>query len=99
MWSENGIMITEEITHRCRKCQSSNLSRNGKTAAGKQKFKCKGCGAWGTLELSLPPYSEEKKEEILAVLHERASIRGLHRVFGINRKTVLKWVKKKSKPS
>jgi transposase-like protein len=92
-------MIKEEITHQCRKCQSPNLSRNGKTAAGKQKFLCTDCGAGGTLVLSLPPYSEEKKEEILGVLHERASIRGLHRVFGVNRKTVLKWVKKKSKPS
>ena len=92
-------MITEELVYLCRKCNSQHLKKNGKTKAGKQKFSCLDCESSGTLVLSPPRYSEEKKEEILGVLHERASIRGLHRVFGVNRKTVLKWVKKKSKPS
>jgi transposase-like protein len=65
------------------------------TKAGKQKFKCNHCNSYGTLELS-PPYSELEKEQILAALQERASFRGLHRIFGVNYRSVIKWVKKNS---
>jgi transposase-like protein len=86
-------MIQETKTYRCRKCESEDLVRNGRTAAGKQKFKCKACGATGTLELT-PKYSEEKKEQILAAYHERASQRGIQRVFGVSRPTLAAWLKK-----
>ena len=32
----------------CRKCGSPNISRNGLTSNGKQKYLCKACGAYGT---------------------------------------------------
>ncbi len=32
----------------CRKCGSSNISRNGLTSGGKQKYLCKACSAYGT---------------------------------------------------
>lgn len=32
----------------CRKCGSPNISRNGLTNSGKQKYLCKACGAYGT---------------------------------------------------
>ena len=90
-------MITETKTHRCRKCGSERLVRNGKTAAGKQKFLCRGCGAAGTLELS-PRYSEQDKDTILAAYQERASLRGVRRVFGVAPDTVLSWLKKSPPP-
>jgi insertion element IS1 protein InsB len=88
-------MITETKTHSCRKCGSDHLVRNGKTKAGKQKFLCRACGAAGTLELT-PPYTDEQKELILAAYQERASLRGIQRLFGTAPETVLGWLKKKS---
>jgi transposase-like protein len=84
-------MITE--THTCTRCGSSKLTRNGKTKAGKQKFRCHACGCYGTLAPDYG-YSEERKSEILRAYHERSSLRGLERTFGVARQTVAAWLKK-----
>ena len=42
-------------------------------------------------------YTEEKKEEIIKAYFERVSLRGLTRIYGVNRKTVKAWLKKKLK--
>jgi len=84
-------MITE--THTCTRCGSSTLTRNGKTKAGKQKFRCHACGCYGTLTPDYD-YSEERKSEILRAYHERSSLRGLERTFGVARQTVAAWLKK-----
>lgn len=39
-------------------------------------------------------YSEERKAEILKAYHERSSLRGLERTFGVARQTVAAWLKK-----
>ena len=39
-------------------------------------------------------HSEEVKDQVLRAYHERTSLRGLQRVFGISRQTVTKWLKK-----
>ena len=84
-------MITE--THTCTRCHSSDLTRNGKTCAGKQKYHCRACGHYGTLNAGYG-YSEERKAEILRAYHERSSLRGLERTFGVARQTVATWLKK-----
>jgi insertion element IS1 protein InsB len=88
-------MITEIIVNRCTKCQSENIVKNGKTKAGKQKYHCKACNAYGTLCPSVQ-YTPERKAEILRAYHERASLRGIERTFGVARQTVAKWLKEKS---
>jgi len=84
-------MITEPLT--CTRCGSSKLTRNGKTKTGKQKFHCQACGCYGTLDPDYG-YSEERKAEILRAYHERSSLRGLERTFGVARQTVAAWLKK-----
>ena len=42
-------MIVEEIKHLCPDCGSDQLKRNGFTGGGKQKYKCKACGRYGSL--------------------------------------------------
>ena len=88
-------MITEIIVNRCTKCQSENIVRNGKTKAGKQKYHCKACHAYRTLSPSVQ-YTPERKAEILRAYHERASLRGIERTFGLARQTVAKWLKEKA---
>lgn len=87
-------MITTTITDECSKCGSIHLVKNGRTQKGKQKFHCRECGAYGTLnpEVKYPP---ERKAEILRAYHERSSLRGIERTFGVTRQTVAKWLKKK----
>ena len=40
-------------------------------------------------------YTEEEREEILRAYHERSSLRGLTRTFGVSRNTVTNWLKKR----
>ncbi|MDD5275352.1 MAG: hypothetical protein PHR16_04650 [Methylovulum sp.] len=84
-------MITETLT--CTRCGSSKLTRNGKTKTSKQKFHCQACGCYGTLAPDYG-YSEGRKAEILRAYHERSSLRGLERTFGVARQTVAAWLKK-----
>lgn len=86
-------MITETITNKCPKCDSVNLVKNGRTKDGKQKFRCNDCRSYGTLNPE-PKYSEARKAEILRAYHERSSLRGIERTFGVARQTVANWIKK-----
>lgn len=88
-------MISETKVATCTKCQSTNLRRNGKTKGGKQKYVCKDCGAYGSVDPQQSPYSEQEKEQILAAYQERASMRGIQRVFGTTPKTLARWLEKK----
>lgn len=81
----------------CTKCGSDNLLKNGHTSNGKQQYYCKNCGAHRILE-SEKRYTEERKGEIIRAYLERASLRGIERVFHISRETVSEWIKKNNIP-
>ena len=81
------------ITFECTKCGSLDIVKNGRTKAGKQKFRCNTCNCYGTLNPE-EKYSAERREEILRAYHERSSLRGLERTFGVARQTVASWLKK-----
>jgi len=86
-------MIQMTIKYTCRACQSTNIVKNGRNASGKQQYRCKDCGAYKVLAPTVQ-YSEGRKEEILRAYQERASLRGVCRVFGVSRPTVAAWLKK-----
>jgi insertion element IS1 protein InsB len=88
-------MIQEMITHPCPQCGSSQLVKNGKTVQGKQKYHCRTCGTYGTLQCSVR-YTPERKAEILRAYHERSSLRGWERTFGVARQTVAKWLRQEA---
>lgn len=85
-------MITKSTC--CRKCASTNIEKNGFTKYGKQKMHCKDCNFYGAVEVT-EKYSDQRKEEILAVYQERPSMRGIARVYGVSRTTLAQWLKKK----
>ena len=89
-------MIIEEIKHLCPDCGSDQLKRNGFTTGGKQKYKCKACGRYGSLNPQ-QSYPQEVRDQVLSAYLERPSIRGLERTFGINRLTITSWIKKSQK--
>lgn len=89
-------MIIEEIKHKCNKCGSENIVRNGKNGKGKQKYNCKDCNSYGIINAYMG-YSEEFKEEVINAYFEKSSLRGLERVYKVSRITITNWLKKSGK--
>ena len=81
--------------YQCSRCGSENILKNGKTKQKRQKFVCKACGKYGTLEPK-EKYPKEVKEQILQAYQERSSMRGISRTYGISRNTLSSWLKKKA---
>ena len=79
---------------RCKKCTSTNVKKNGVTAAGRQKYHCKACGMYTTTEDAAQ--ERAAKEALVEQLHlERVSQRGIARVTGMSRSTIIKRLKKR----
>ena len=74
------------------------MVRNGRTSNGKQRYLCHACGRTLRENPTTNAYSEQRKAEILRAYHERASLRGLERIYGVSRMTVSGWLKKKPMP-
>jgi transposase-like protein len=86
-------MVT--IILKCLRCGSENLVRDGRPPTGKQRYWCHDCRRSNRDNPRPRGYPEAEKERILAAYEERSSLRGLERVFGVSRKTVSAWLKKK----
>ena len=87
------------VTLTCYHCKSKNIVRNGLTRNGKQRYKCYDCERTSR-DLPQPAtYSDDEQERILRAYQERSSLRGLERTFGVSRKTVTTWLKKKGRTS
>lgn len=84
-------MILSIIVHRCTKCNSNEIVRNGHDYKGAQKFHCHVCGAYGTLNPQ-GRYSEDERATIFRAYRERASMRGVERIFGTARQTLARWI-------
>ena len=78
----------------CYHCGSNRVNKDGRTRNNKQRFKCRECGRSLRENPSTNAYSAPRQEEILRAYHERTSLRGLSRVFGVSRQTVTSWLKK-----
>jgi transposase-like protein len=84
-------MIQVTMTYKCRACGSENIVKNGRNKVGNAQYHCKDCGAYRVLA----PKSAEQLEcrrQVLQAYRERASLRGLGRIFGVARQSVLKWL-------
>jgi len=79
----------------CYYCGSDHLARNGLTQNGKQRYLCAACGRTSRDQPQANGYTEEERERILRAYHERSSLRGLTRTFGVTRNTVAGWLKKR----
>ncbi len=73
-------MITTTLL--CPPCESAEVIRYGRAPHGKQRFRCGSCTRTFRENPSSGAYPEERKREILAAYQERASLRGLSRIFG-----------------
>ena len=84
-------MIEETTKYSCRSCGSADIIRNGHNKCGSRQYLCKACGACRVLTPKVR-YTPEHKATVLKAYRERMSLRGIQRVFGVWRKTVLRWL-------
>jgi transposase-like protein len=90
-------MLTQTL--HCAHCGSDNLVSNGHAKNGRLRFQCKDCKKYGRQDPGSNAYDENTKAVILAAYHERPSLRGLTRIFGVSRNTVSAWLKKSQSPA
>lgn len=86
-------MIEETLTYSCRSCGSTDIIRNGRNKCGNEQYHCKSCGVYRVVRPK-ERYSEPERQQILRAYRERISLRGLQRVFGVWRMTVLRWLER-----
>ena len=70
-----------------------HVVKNGKSKAGVQTYG-KMCGRRFHPHARPVAHTETTRQQVLAALDERMSLRGIERVSGVHRNTVIKWVKR-----
>ena len=78
----------------CRRCGSTQLRKNGRTASGQQKFHCKACNFYGTLDTKEQERAQ-RRATVEKLQQERLSQRAIARTVGMSRNTVA-MIRKKS---
>jgi len=78
----------------CYHCGSDAVRKHGLTSNGKQRYKCRHCERSLRESPGSNAYDKATKEQIRRAYHERTSLRGLTRIFGVSRQTVTAWLKK-----
>jgi transposase-like protein len=91
------VIVSETIL--CLHCGSDRLRLDGKAPNGKQKYFCNTCKRGSRQNPKSRGYSQDFQAQVLAAYHERASLRGVCRIFGISRQTLITWLKKSREPA
>jgi transposase-like protein len=78
----------------CKKCSSQNTVKNGRTRHGNQQYHCRDCGVYTTTDAS-EQQRQEKMEQVERLHNERLSQRGIARLTGVSRPTIIAWLRKK----
>ena len=77
----------------CRRCGSTQLRKNGRTRSGQQKFHCKACNFYGTLDTK-DQERAQRRATVEKLQQERLSQRAIARTVGMSRNTVAMILKK-----
>jgi transposase-like protein len=83
----------------CRHCQSNNVIKHGRDKRAIQRFRCRDCGRTFQKPEADRGYTPAFRAQVLAAYQERASMRGVSRIFGISRITLGEWLKKSQDPA
>ncbi len=89
--------MSKEKKIKCRVCGSTNTKKNGYNCCNSLQYYCHHCKASKVLTPKNIRYSEKEKKMIIQAHHERVSMRGIRRIFGVSPITLSKWIKKKPK--
>ena len=77
----------------CNRCYSKNYTKAGFTK-GRQRYKCKDCSRYYSVEQKSTAVSKEKKRMALQMYLEGLGFNSIGRVLGVPHVSVLKWVRK-----
>jgi len=77
----------------CSHCGDEKLVRDGFSVGGKQRYRCRSCGR-RSREKPSQGLSFEREQEVLRLLNERTSQRGIARALKMSRVSVAAIVKK-----
>ena len=77
-------------------CESECLVKSGRSAGGKQRYLCRGCGRRSSQNPIVRGVPAEKQVQVLAALGERMSLRAAARTFGLSRNTITALLEKKT---
>jgi transposase-like protein len=77
----------------CPRCKCTESCKAG-TAKGRQRYKCKSCGYYYTVERKSDVKPEATRRMALEMYLEGIGFRGIGRLLGISFGTVYQWVKK-----
>lgn len=85
---------TEIIVHKCGRCGSTELVRNGHNRLGQAQYKCLACNCHRILPTQKKENaSKAVREQSLKATLERCSLRGVARIFNISRNTLTGWIR------
>jgi transposase-like protein len=77
----------------CRRCGSTDLRKNGRTSTGQQKFHCKACNFYGTLDTK-DQERAQRRATVEKLQLERLSQRAIARTVRMSRNTIAALLKK-----
>lgn len=77
----------------CRRCGSTDLRKNGRTTSGQQKFHCKACNFYGTLDTK-DQEREGRRATVEKLQLERLSQRAIAHTVGMSWNTIAAILKK-----
>ena len=84
-------MIQDIVTYQCPDCGSVDLVKNGHDYKGSQKYHCKNCNRYGTVQAQ-KGYSQSQQIQVKRAVLERSSLRGIARIFKMSRHTISRWL-------
>jgi transposase-like protein len=88
-------MVQQVTTVHCKFCGSDDVTRSGRTDSGNQRYKCRACSRTFSILATTPRLQDPQfVAQVLAAYQERASMRGVARIFGISRNTLADLLKK-----
>ena len=90
--------MTVWIPVRCPHCNSDNVVKSGKSASGKQRYRCRNdeCSAASfILNHAYPGRTKEVQDKIVEMSLNGSGVRDIARVLNVTPKTVIKVLKKK----
>ena len=77
----------------CSKCfAESRQVKDGFTAAGSQRYRCKLCGCRYTPQAQDRGYDEDIRLHALRLHREGVSLRGIGRILDVNHQSVANWI-------
>ena len=77
----------------CKGCGSMELTKNGMTQEGVQRYKCKSCGSTFRAGDQRLKYSIEKRIKVIKMHLDGIPIRSIERLEGISNSLIIYWIR------